>query len=35
MLSGLKPYPAYKDYGVPWLGDARSRMLRAVPTDGR
>jgi len=20
MIDGLKPYPAYKDSGVPWLG---------------
>ena len=21
MIEGIKPYPAYKDSGVPWLGD--------------
>ena len=21
MLGELKPYPAYKDFGVPWMGD--------------
>jgi type I restriction enzyme S subunit len=21
MMDGLKPYPAYKDFGVPWLGE--------------
>ncbi len=24
MIAGLKPYPAYKDSGVPWLGDIPS-----------
>ena len=42
MITGLKPYPAYKDSGVPWLGEVpehwemrRLRTLAKVATGGR
>ena len=28
MTSNLKPYPAYKDSGVPWLGEDAAQGLQ-------
>ena len=30
MTGGLKPYPAYKDSGVPWLGQVPHRWWGEV-----
>ena len=31
MIDGLKPYPAYKDSGVPWLGQVPELLDRPGP----
>jgi|GEM_PF-1188713 len=33
MIADLKPYPAYRDSGLPWLGDVPLRTLEEITAD--